>query len=231
MQSNSILIVDDDYNICDLVRLYLEKEGFTVDIANNGNIALDKFHKSTPSLILLDIMLPGMDGFKVLKRIREINPSIGVIILSARGQEFDKVNGLTLGADDYVVKPFSPSELIARIDALVRRLSVQSTNNSTILESYKFKLDLSSRQFYKENKEIELTQVEFSLIKFFLENQHKALSRDKILNVVWGRNYFGDWKTVDVNISRLRQKLEDNPSSPEYLNTVRGFGYRWGKDN
>ncbi|HEX9061009.1 MAG TPA: response regulator transcription factor [Clostridia bacterium] len=227
-----VLVVEDEEDIRDFLIINLKRAGYESIEVGTGEEAIELLGRDAAfRVVLLDIMLPGMDGFKVLKRIRERNPSVGVIMLSARGQEFDKVNGLSLGADDYVVKPFSPSELIARIDALVRRLSVQSTDTSMILESYQFKLDLSSRRFYKGDMEIELTQVEFSLVKFFLENQHKALSRDEILNAVWGRNYFGDWKTVDVNISRIRQKLEDNPSVPVYLNTVRGFGYRWGKDN
>jgi DNA-binding response OmpR family regulator len=176
-------------------------------------------------------MLPGIDGYKVLKKTRENNSSIGIIMLTAKSQEIDKVTGLSYGADDYIVKPFSPMELIARIDAILRRIHNENNiENKKILTSGIFKLDLEARRFFKEDKEIELTQTEILLIELFLKNEGKVLSRNEILDSVWGSDYFGDIKVVDVNMRRVRKKVENDSSSPEYINTVRGFGYKWGKD-
>ncbi|KNY27070.1 response regulator transcription factor [Pseudobacteroides cellulosolvens] len=225
-----VLIVEDEADIREFLVINLKRAGFDSTEAGKGMESIEMIQSGLSyDIILLDVMLPDINGFTVLKRMRELEVSAGIIMLTARSQEIDKVHGLTLGADDYVVKPFSPSELIARIDALLRRINNNIHSPQKILSSDGFKLDLETRRFYKKDIEIELTQVEFSIIKLFLENHHKALGRDEILNKVWGKNFFGDWKTVDVNISRLRKKVENNPSNPEFINTIHGFGYRWGK--
>ena len=176
-------------------------------------------------------MLPGISGFEVCKRAREQYPSLGIIMLTAKGQEENKIEGLELGADDYIVKPFSPKELLARINALVRRLNVadkQKDAQDNQIVSGKFVILQDERKLLKDGKEIELTPIEFTLVKYFMENANKAVPRDEILNNVWGYNYVGDFKIVDVNIRRLRIKIESDPTEPEYITTVWGYGYKWG---
>lgn len=222
-----VLIVEDEEDIRDFIVINLKRAGFEAVEAESGEEALAIIQNEKN----LDIMLPGIDGYKVLKKTRENNSSIGIIMLTAKSQEIDKVTGLSYGADDYIVKPFSPMELIARIDAILRRINNENNiENKKILTSGIFKLDLEARRFFKEDKEIELTQTEFLLIELFLKNEGKVLSRNEILDSVWGSDYFGDIKVVDVNMRRVRQKVENDSSSPEYINTVRGFGYKWGKD-
>jgi DNA-binding response OmpR family regulator len=186
---------------------------------------------NSPDLILLDILMPGMDGFEVCRRMREKNASVGIIMLTAKGQEMDKVNGLMIGADDYVTKPFSPSELIARVDAIHRRVSMAAEKVQapviSELKSGPFTLNTKSRTVSKNGQILELTQVEYQILEYFFNNPNTALGRQDILNKVWGEGYFGDIKIVDVNIRRLRMKLEDVPSEPQYLLTVWGFGYKW----
>ncbi len=227
-----VLIVEDEEDIRDFIVINLKRAGFEVVEAESGEEALAIIHsEKNLDIMLLDIMLPGIDGYKVLKKTRENNFSIGIIMLTAKSQEIDKVTGLSYGADDYIVKPFSPMELIARIDAILRRINNENNiENKKILTSGIFKLDLETRRFFKEDKEIELTQTEFLLIELFLKNEGKVLSRNEILDSVWGSDYFGNIKVVDVNMRRVRQKVENDSSSPEYINTVRGFGYKWGKD-
>ena len=178
-------------------------------------------------MVLLDIMMPGIDGFTVCKKIREKNSRVGIIMLSAKTQEMDKVNGLMLGADDYVTKPFSPSELAARVDAICRRISAGNDAPSDILKSGPFTLSLLSRTLTKNGKIIDLTQVEFQLMELFMSNAETALERKQILVRIWGESYNGDDKIVDVNIRRLRMKIEDEPSNPAHLQTVWGYGYKW----
>ena len=181
-----------------------------------------------PALYILDIMLPGIDGFEVCRRIREQSSSIGIIMLSAKSQEMDKVQGLMLGADDYITKPFSPSELLARVDAIYRRVSLSGGGKTADeIHSGPFILNLSSRTLTKSGNLIDLTQVEFQIMEFFMQNPNKALERSEILSNIWGENYMGDVKIVDVNIRRLRMKIEDEPSEPRYLTTVWGYGYKW----
>ena len=180
---------------------------------------------------LLDVMLPGNKngGFEVCEKIRASGSKMGIIMLTARDQEIDKVTGLMNGADDYVTKPFSPSELSARVDALVRRLGIDSNNAKNYeLTSGPFVLNTRNRTLEKDGKRLRLTQIEFLLMKLFLENPGKALSRENILSEVWGDQFNGEYKTVDVNIRRLRIKIEDDPTQPEYLTTVWGYGYKWG---
>ena len=229
MENTRVLIVDDDPNINQLIKLYLEKEGFETETATRGDDALNLFKKNPPHIVLLDLMLPGMDGWQVCREIRKIS-TIPIIMLTAKDETFDKVLGLELGADDYMTKPFSVSELLARIEALCRRVNRgknQPAAKETRLVSGKFVLDEASRILYKGETPIDLTQVEFQIMELFFRNQGTALVREKILEGVWGPGYFGDVKIVDVNIRRLRMKVEDEPSHPTHILTVWGYGYRW----
>lgn len=226
-----ILVVEDEDAIRDFVVINLQRAGYDVTPAANGEEALRIFEEQQGNfdVALLDIMMPGIDGFTLCKKIRAQSSTIGIIMLSAKSQEMDKVNGLMIGADDYVTKPFSPSELTARVDAIHRRVTMASQRQEQPDEivSGPFILNLKSRMLSKNGKVIDLTQVEYQIMDFFLHNQNVALERSEILKKVWGDNYFGDIKIVDVNIRRLRMKIEDEPSSPQYLLTVWGFGYKW----
>ena len=232
VSKQKILIVDDDNNIAELISLYLTKECFETMIVNDGESALTAVEAFDPNLILLDLMLPGIDGYQVCREVRTKHQT-PIIMLSAKGEIFDKVLGLELGADDYIVKPFSPKELLARINALARRLNivekavaVEEADGSQIVTG-KFTILPEERKLLKNGVEIELTPIEFALVKYFMENPNKAIHRDEILNNVWGYNYVGDFKIVDVNIRRIRQKIEDDPSNPKYIEKVWGYGYRW----
>lgn len=228
-----ILVCEDEASIRDFVVINLKRSGYEVVEAGSGEEALQKFqeYKGDVDIALLDIMLPGMDGFAVCKELRQKSSSMGIIILTARTQEMEKVGGLMMGADDYVTKPFSPSELMARVDALYRRvLALRSREEVSYLEeitSGDFVLNLRSRTLLKHGQPIELTQVEFQIMEYFFTNPGKALSRTDILTRVWGEEYFGEEKIVDVNIRRLRMKIEDTPSEPRYILTVWGLGYKW----
>ncbi len=233
---NRILVVEDEDAIRDFVVINLKRAGYEVVDAANGRLGVDAYERENGnfSVVLLDIMMPEMDGFEVCQYIRERNPNIGIIMLSAKSQEMDKVRGLMLGADDYVTKPFSPSELTARVDALYRRITLRSAaavpvpkEDENKLVSGPFALDYKSRVLYKNNEAIELTQVEFQIIEFLIKNPNTAIKRSDILDAVWGENYDGDEKIVDVNVRRLRVKIEDDPSNPKFLATVWGFGYKW----
>ena len=228
MANERILIVDDDTNICELLRLYLEKDGFQTDIVTDGIKAIEVFNSVNPELVLLDIMLPGMDGWQICREIRKTSQT-PIIMLTAKGETFDKVLGLELGADDYITKPFSISELIARVDAVYRRVSRSSSRNEKqeLITSGPFAIDMKSRVLVKNGNPVDLTQVEFQIMEYFLKNPNTALDRVSILHHIWGENYYGDEKIVDVNIRRIRMKIEDNPSEPEYLTTVWGYGYKW----
>jgi DNA-binding response OmpR family regulator len=224
-----VLILEDEDSIRSFTVINLKRNGFEVLEASNGNEALDIL-LSTPDIdiALLDVMVPGIDGFEVCRRIRETNQRLGIIFLTAKVQEQDKVYALSVGADDHVSKPFSPTELIARIQSLLRRVNIhRETSAKVSFQSGPFSLDLISKQFRKNGHSIELTPTEFSLVQFFLEKENTPLSRDVLLDHVWGKEYMGDPKIVDVNIRRLRQKIEDNPSEPEFLQTVWGHGYKW----
>ena len=226
-----ILVVEDEDVIREFVVINLKRAGYDVTDVPNGEEALRVFEQQNGEfdVALLDIMMPGIDGFQVCKEIRRRSSSIGIILLSAKSQEMDKVSGLMMGADDYVTKPFSPSELVARVDAIHRRVTMIAgrAEESSVLSSGPFVLNLKSRSLHKNGKEIDLTQVEFQIMEFFMSNPGTALERREILNKVWGEGYFGDVKIVDVNIRRLRMKIEDKPSEPQYLLTVWGFGYKW----
>lgn len=223
-----VLVLEDESSIRSFIVINLRRAGYEVIEAESGEEALEalKAHSDT-RVALLDIMLPGIDGFEVCRRIRATNKKIGIIMLTARTQEMDKVTGLMTGADDYVTKPFSPAELTARVDALFRRTGVGESENGEI-DVEPFRLNTRNRTLEKNGERLKLTQVEYSLMKLFMENPGKALSREEILDAVWGRDYFGELKIVDVNIRRLRLKIEDNPNNPSYITTVWGFGYQWG---
>lgn len=224
----SILIVEDESSIRKFIRINLERNGFNVLEAGSGEEGIEIARKEKVDIVLLDIMLPGIDGFEVCKVLREELPNLGIIMLTAKSQDVDKIMGLEYGTDDYMTKPFNPTELILRVKSLARRIeSSDDIKESTILISKPFKIDTYSRKFYKEEHEIELTPTEYAIAKLFVENPGKAFKRDEILNLVWGYDFVGDSKIVDVNIRRLRSKIEDDSSNPNFIETVWGIGYRW----
>lgn len=223
-----ILVLEDEATIREFVVINLKRSGYTVVEAGSGEEALALLAANPDvDIALCDIMLPGIDGFEVARTIRTNNQQIGIILLTAKTQETDKVTGFMSGADDYVTKPFSPSELLARVDALYRRLSLSKRDEGKTYVSGPFTVDLVSRTCTKNNVPIDLTQVEFMLIKTFMENKNVALSRAMLLDKVWGAGHSGEEKTVDVNMRRLRMKIEDDPSEPKYITTLWGFGYKW----
>ena len=228
-----ILVVEDEDAIREVVALNLRLAGYEVTEAASAEQALAVFSPSAGfDVAVLDIMLPGMNGFSLCETIRRDSASIGIIMLSAKTLETDKIKGLSIGADDYMTKPFSVSELLARVEALVRRVGRQGASSAAPepdgrMVSGVFVLDQKSRVLYKNGTPIDLTQVEFQIMALFFANPGVALVREKILEGVWGENYFGDVKIVDVNIRRLRMKIEDEPSAPKHILTVWGYGYRW----
>ena len=228
-----VLVVEDEASIREMVALNLKMAGWEVVEAPSAERALELMHHGEEcDAALLDIMLPGMDGLSLCETIRRENNEIGIIIVSAKGQESDKIRGLSIGADDYITKPFSVSELVARLEALTRRIKrggvpAKPAEEQEQLISGPFVLDEKSRMLYKNGTAIDLTQVEFQIMELFFRNPGTALVREKILEGVWGKNYFGDVKIVDVNIRRLRMKVEDEPSKPAHILTVWGYGYRW----
>ncbi|MCH5207451.1 MAG: response regulator transcription factor [Oscillospiraceae bacterium] len=226
-----ILVCEDEASIRDFVVINLRRAGYDVVDTSNGEEALEVYKNNNGGfdVALLDIMMPGMDGCELCKRIREQSAEIGIIMLSAKSQEIDKINCLMLGADDYVTKPFSPSELVARIDAIYRRVTLSRSpkEETKVITAEPFKLDLQSRMCYKNGELIELTQVEFHMMKYLLSNKGTAIDRKSILRHIWGDSYVGEDKVIDVNMRRLRMKIEDDPSSPKYIQTIWGFGYKW----
>lgn len=230
-----ILIAEDETAIRDFIVINLKRSGYDVTEACNGREAVEKYDECAGDfdIALLDIMMPEMDGLEVCKYLRQKSSTIGIIMLTAKSQEMDKVTGLLVGADDYVIKPFSPSELMARVDAVYRRVSVnkefadKKNNTSDVVVSGEFSLNLRSRTLHKNDENIELTQVEFQIMEYFMSNPGESLSRLDILSYVWGDAYYGDEKVVDVNIRRLRMKIEEDSSNPEHLTTVWGMGYKW----
>ena len=227
-----ILICEDEGSIRAFLKINFERNGFSVVEAESGEEALRLTELEKPHVVVLDIMLPGIDGYEVCRRLRESHPNIGIIMLTAKGQDTDKIVGLERGADDYVVKPFNPTEFILRTKALIRRLEEAKgiKDEGQLLESKGFVMDKYSQTLKKGQDYIELTPKEFAIMKIFLENEGKAFSRDELLNLVWGYDFIGDPKIVDVNMRRLRAKIEDSPSEPQFIETVWGTGYRWGKD-
>ena len=225
-----VLVLEDEANIRSFVVINLKRAGYEAIEAATGEEALAQLRRNPDiKVALLDIMLPDdMDGFEVCRRIRASDSKIGIIMLTARTQEMDKVTGLMTGADDYVTKPFSPAELTARVDALYRRTGGDVEMDAGEISQPPFLLNTRNRTLEKNGARVKLTQVEYSIMKLFMDNPGKALSREEILDAVWGRDYFGELKIVDVNIRRLRIKIEDDATNPVYITTVWGYGYKWG---
>ena len=224
-----VLILEDEVSIRSFVVINLKRAGYEAIEAGTGMEALEQLKKNPDTgVAILDIMLPDIDGFEVCRSIRATNKQIGIIMLTARTQEMDKVTGLMTCADDYVTKPFSPAELTARIDALYRRLGGSSGTDSEEIQQGPFLLNTRNRTLEKNGERIKLTQVEYAIMKLFMQNPGRALSREDVLTSVWGRDYGGELKIVDVNIRRLRIKIEDDTANPTYITTVWGFGYKWG---
>jgi len=225
-----VLVLEDEANIRSFVVINLKRAGYEAVEAETGAEALEQLRRNPDiKVALLDVMLPDIDGFEVCRRIRATDTQLGIIMLTARTQEMDKVTGLMTGADDYMTKPFSPAELTARIDALYRRVGGGTPlADSSEIHQPPFLLNTRNRTLEKNGQRIKLTQVEYAIVKLFMDNPGKALSREEILNAVWGNDYFGELKIVDVNIRRLRIKIEDDPQNPTYVNTVWGYGYKWG---
>ena len=224
-----VLILEDEVSMRSFVVINLQRAGYDVIEAGTGEEALDQLRKNPDiGVAIFDINLPGMDGFEVCRTVRATNKAIGIIMLTARTQEMDKVTGLMTGADDYVTKPFSPAELTARVDALYRRIGGEAGAATEEIRQGPFVLNTRNRTLEKGGEKIRLTQVEYSIVKLFMQNPGRALSREDILAAVWGRDYDGELKIVDVNIRRLRIKIEDDTSNPVYITTVWGYGYKWG---
>lgn len=223
-----ILIIEDEESIRGFLKINLKRNGYEVIEADNGELGVKLALKEKPAIIILDVMLPGIDGFKVCKIIRNEDEKIGIIMLTAKSQDLDKIMGLEYGADDYIIKPFNPMELLLRIKALLRRISDYEEKKGII--QGKFKLDIYAKRIFKNNKEIDLTPKEYSIIKLFIENPNKAFSRDELMDLVWGEDYIGDPKIVDVNIRRLRSKIECSSLNEKFIETIWGFGYRWRDD-
>ncbi len=227
-----ILVCEDESAIREFVIINLKRHGYDVVEAASGETALELFASQTEPLdmALLDVMLPGIDGFTVCRELRRKSPTMGIIMLTARTQETDKINGFNTGADDYITKPFSPAELVARVEALYRRVASTKKEEEIYLQelvSGDFVLDLRARTLKHKGVPLELTQVEFQIMEYFFTNPTKALSRNDILTHVWGEDYFGEEKIVDVNIRRLRMKIEADASNPRHIVTVWGLGYKW----
>jgi len=227
-----ILVAEDEDAIREFVVINLRRSGYDVQDVNNGTAAVQAYEDANGDfdIALLDVMMPGMDGISVCRELRRRNSNLGIIMLTAKSQEMDKVNGLMNGADDYITKPFSPSELMARVDALHRRVCLAEKSDSALREELRsgdFVLNLRNRTLSKNGELVELTQVEFQIMEFFFSNPRTALSRDDILRHVWGDAFYGEEKIVDVNIRRLRMKIEEKPSSPRHIVTVWGLGYKW----
>ena len=232
-----ILIVEDEVAIREFEAINLKRVGYEIVEAGSGEEALDIYDNDTEGfdIALCDVMMPGMDGFALCKELRKRSAEIGIIMLTAKSQEMDKISGLMLGADDYITKPFSPTELLARVDSLYRRVEIHNSKQKTVISEEirlgEFVLNLRRRTLTKNDKNIELTQVEFQMMEYFFTNPDTALGRNDILTKVWGESYYGEEKIVDVNIRRLRMKIEDDPSVPAYLVTVWGMGYKWNTNN
>ena len=223
-----ILIVDDEHAIVDILRYNLEKNGYETICAYDGTEGLNIARQADPDLILLDIMLPGTDGFEVCRTLRDEGNNVPIIMITAREEETDKVFGLELGADDYITKPFSMREVVARVRTNIRRASSQAAaaeSSGNVIQFREIELDLDRHSVSKNGKELDLTQREYELIKFFMQNPGKVISREELMTQVWQYDYFGEMRTGDVAVRRLREKLEDSPADPVYVLTKRGMGY------
>ncbi|MCI5643994.1 MAG: response regulator transcription factor [Peptoniphilus sp.] len=222
-----VLLVEDEESIRKFVKINLEREGYIIFEAGSGEGGIEIARRERPDIVVLDIMLPGIDGFEVCRTLRNEFPSLGIIMLTAKAEDYDKIMGLQYGTDDYLTKPFNPTELTLRIKSIERRLEPEEEKESNLIIDPPFKIDSYSRKFYKDDVELELTPTEYQIIKIFMTNPGKAMTRDEILRLVWGDDFLGDSKIVDVNIRRLRSKIETNPAKPNYIETVWGTGYRW----
>lgn len=225
---NKVLIVDDEANICELIRLYVEKEGYNAIIATDGAKAVEKFMQEKPDMVLLDIMLPVKDGWQVCREIRAVSDT-PIIMLTAKGETFDKVLGLELGADDYIVKPFEPKELVARMKAVLRRTEVRTapqeeSGNELVFDG--LKIGRETYEIYLDGKKIVMPPKEFELLYFLAKNKNKVYTRDQLLDEIWGYEFFGDSRTVDVHIKRIREKIESEGKNWQ-LKTVWGVGYKF----
>ncbi len=229
MSRELIFVVEDEKHILQLIKYNLEAAGYRVTTFESGESFLNEVKNTVPDLIMLDIMLPGMDGYEVCRQVKQFpsTKNLPVIMLTAKGDEFDKVLGLELGADDYITKPFSVRELLARIKALFRRINTSSAEDSEIVKHDGIIIDTTRREVYKDGELIDMPLKEFELIKMLVKNKGKVLSRDILLEKIWGFDYYGETRTVDVHIRYLRQKIESDPSAPQYIETVRGIGYRF----
>ena len=225
----TILVVDDEEPIQELLRFNLEKEGYAVCVAKDGQEALKHVENDQPDLLVLDLMLPGMDGLEVCRKIRSNQKfqQIPIIMLTAKGEEIDKVLGLELGADDYMTKPFSPRELLARIKARLRRLNSQEEVDAKIIIRGELRVDVTGFRVHVRGEETELTPKEFELLRVLVAHPGRVYSREELLERIWGYEYDGDTRTVDVHVRHLRLKVERDPSNPEYIETLRGIGYRF----
>lgn len=230
MENLKVLLVEDEASIRKFVKINLERNGYTVYEAESGEEGLKILSSNDIDIVILDVMLPGIDGFEVLRRIREKDNKVIVIMLTAKGQDMDKIMGLEIGADDYMVKPFNPLELVARIRTILRRTNANE-EDVEVLTSHDIKIDLTAMKVFKNGVEISLTPKELEIIVFFIKNEGRVLSRNEILDYVWGKNYFGEIKTVDVHVRRLREKIDDDSTNPKYIETVWGYGYRWRREN
>lgn len=226
MTNDKVLVIEDELPIRKLISFNLSRSNFEVVETGEGEAALRLVKEENPSIVILDLMLPDSDGFEICAKLRELDPLLPIIILSARGQDMDKIMGLELGADDYMVKPFNPLELTARVRTILRRARPRvSEENDSKQQIGPFLIDMKTQRLYKSGKLLKLTAREYQLMKLFFERSGQPLNRNDLLDEIWGANYFGDPKTVDVHIRRLREKVEDNPSNPAYLKTIWGFGY------
>jgi len=223
------LIVEDDTSIRKFLSINLNRNGFAVTETAVGGEALRLLSERRHDAIILDLMLPDMDGFEVCRKIREVDADIVIVILTARGQDLDKIRGLELGADDYVVKPFNPLELVARIKTVLRRTRNTPGSKHRILQSGMIRIDLAANEVYRRDEMVEMTPKEFLMLKAFVEHPGQALSRNELLNLIWGEDFVGDTKTVDVHVRKLREKLEEDDGGPRLIETVWGLGYRWRK--
>jgi DNA-binding response OmpR family regulator len=226
----NILVLEDQTEIREFIVINIRRQNHQVFVAGTGEEALEIVDKENIDLAVLDIMLPGIDGLEVCKEIRRNNKYMGIIMLTAKGLDSDKEEGFLSGADDYIMKPFSPKELILRMDAILRRVDMLKKDTDTRYSKGPFVIDYDSRMLTKDGEEVELTQIEFSIISFLTKNEDKSISREEMLDEVWGENFYGSFKIVDVNIRRIRKKIEDDPSDPKYIKTIWGYGYRWSVD-
>lgn len=222
-----ILLVEDEDSIRGFLKINLLRNNFEVIEANNGEDGIRKALLEKPDIAILDVMLPGIDGYQVCSELRQNFSKMGIIMLTAKGQDMDKIMGLEYGADDYIVKPFNPLEVVLRVKAILRRTKDDNNEKNKQLKRGPFIIDLYSQKLLKDDVVLDVTPKEYMLMKIFLENPNKAFTRDELLNIVWGYNYFGDPKIIDVNIRRLRSKIETDSSSPKFIETVWGLGYRW----